>query len=44
MGDRDRGTHVDLNDQVVDLIDLRAVYSSEPRGINITDVKKKANE
>ena len=44
MEDRDGGTHVDLNDQAVDITNLCAVYSSGPRGINIAEVKKIANE
>ncbi|KAK9190099.1 hypothetical protein WN943_018700 [Citrus x changshan-huyou] len=38
MGVRDGGTHVDLNDQAVDITDLRVVYSSGPRGIHIAEV------
>ncbi|KAK9174853.1 hypothetical protein WN944_026857 [Citrus x changshan-huyou] len=38
IGVGDGGTHVDLNDQAVDIIDLRAVYSSGPRGIHIAEV------
>ncbi|KAK9177639.1 hypothetical protein WN943_026827 [Citrus x changshan-huyou] len=38
MEDRDGGTHVDLNDQAVDITNLCAVYSSGPRGINIAEV------
>ena len=41
MGVRDGGTHVDLNDQAVDITDLRVVYSSGPRGIHIAEVKKR---
>ncbi|XP_052290180.1 uncharacterized protein LOC127899994 [Citrus sinensis] len=41
MGVRDGGTRVDLNDQAVDITDLRVVYSSGPRGIHIAEVKKR---
>ncbi|KAH9648992.1 PMD domain-containing protein [Citrus sinensis] len=41
MGVRDGGTRVDLNDQAVDITDLRVVYSSGPRGIHIAKVKKR---
>ncbi|KAL9441932.1 hypothetical protein AB3S75_020437 [Citrus x aurantiifolia] len=41
MGVRDGGTRVDLNDQVVDITDLRVAYSSGPRGIHIAEVKKR---
>ncbi|KAK9174885.1 hypothetical protein WN944_026889 [Citrus x changshan-huyou] len=38
MGVRDGGTHVDLNDQAVDITNLRVVYSSGPRGIHIAEL------
>ncbi|KAH9780912.1 hypothetical protein KPL71_008255 [Citrus sinensis] len=41
IGVRDGGTRVDLNDQAVDITDLRVVYSSGPRGIHIAEVKKR---
>ncbi|KAH9792409.1 hypothetical protein KPL71_004104 [Citrus sinensis] len=41
MGVRDGGTRVDLNDQAIDITDLRVVYSSGPRGIHIAEVKKR---
>ena len=32
MGVRDGGTRVDLNDQAIDITDLRVVYSSGKKG------------
>ena len=38
---RGEGTRVDLNDQAVDIIDLRAIYNNGPKEIHIADVIKK---
>ena len=32
MGVRDGGTRVDLNDQAIDITDLRAMYNNGSRG------------
>ena len=41
MGVRDGGTRVDLNDQAIDIIDLRTIYNSGPKEIHIAEVIKR---